>query len=505
MNAAPACELSLADRACFQWEKFMTYPNPLPSGPSLIAFRQATRPSTTPSLPSSWTATVLLSPWGDSIAPLDHYSQLVVGAVEYGSAGPYRAMRVQLYLTQDMRFFDFYFEADADGSRWYWIDSIPDGPIVSVYGPFRTTLRPPRPTFFADNGVQWGITYPLLGSACNHWVVPAPGSSDHGSWFAFLQDGALFRVFNLDATNPLMIPILGSYYIANVPTFVPGPADGAPHGLRARVKHATTPAQGGYWNPMVTQEDIQRAMAAPLVSAPCTLQQIQEIIPGFVPLPNSVPLPAWSKQTYIEGWTIGTDLIPYYTRVCYLWTGDSHSKQQTVFIGLGVNAGQGSYLERTDSCLNSHGTDQPFYVWSSNQWLLDQCLPKIPGVGLPYPDWVSRDGGVLMGLITGNPAFGLSPGQSLKLIAAQLPRGGGELAIFWVWFTGDGDGVLFTEGNYVNPLSHNLQLIDYTLFVQNAGITQKDFSNPCGVNLLHPSGTIFGATGHATRPGSSAL
>jgi hypothetical protein len=189
--------------------------------------------------------------------------------------------------------------------------------------------------------------------------------------------------------------------------------------------------------------------------------------------------------------------------VCYLWTGDAYSKQQTVFIGLGVNAGQGTYLQRTDSCLNTRETDQPYYTWSNNQWLLHQCLPKIPGVGLPYPDWVSRDGGVVMGMITGNPTFGLSPGQSLNLIAAQLPRGGGELAIFWLWFTGEGDGVLFTEGNYMNPLSHNLQLIDYTLFVQNAGIAQKDFSNPCGVNLPHPGGAVFSATGHAKRPGRS--
>jgi hypothetical protein len=170
----------------------------------------------------------------------------------------------------------------------------------------------------------------------------------------------------------------------------------------------------------------------------------------FVPMPGP-------NMTYIEGWTIGTDFIPYYTRVFYLWTGDAYSKQQTVFIGLGVNAGQGSYLQRTDSCLNTRETDQPYYAWSSNQWLLNQCLPKIPGVGLPYPNWVSRDGGVVMGMITGNPAFGLTPEQSLNLIAAQLPRGGGELATFWLWFTGEGDGVLFTEGNYMNPLSHNLQ------------------------------------------------
>jgi hypothetical protein len=63
--------------------------------------------------------------------------------------------------------------------------------------------------------------------------------------------------------------------------------------------------------------------------------------------------------------------------------------------------------------------------------------------------------------------------------------------------------VLFTEGNYMNPLSHNLQLIDYTLFVQNSGITQQDFSNPCGLNLSHPGSAVLAATGHAMRSGGS--
>jgi hypothetical protein len=31
----------------------------------------------------------------------------------------------------------------------------------------------------------------------------------------------------------------------------------------------------------------------------------------------------------------------------------------------------------------------------------------------------------------------------------------------------------------MNLSSHNLQLIDYNLFIQNAGLTQDDFSNPC--------------------------
>jgi hypothetical protein len=40
--------------------------------------------------------------------------------------------------------------------------------------------------------------------------------------------------------------------------------------------------------------------------------------------------------------------------------------------------------------------------------------------------------------------------------------------------------MLFSEGNYMSPLSHNLQAIDYNLFMRDAGLTQNDFSSPCG-------------------------
>src|SRR5262249_49223789 len=152
--------------------------------------------------------------------------------------------------------------------------------------------------------------------------------------------------------------------------------------------------------------------------------------------------------------------------------------------------------------LDTVGTTQPYYQWQNSSWQLNQCQPQFP-VGLPYPDWLSRDKGVVMGQIVGNKNFGLAPGQTLNLIAAQLPRGGGELAIFWLWFTGTGDGVLFTEGNYMNPLSHNLQLIDYTLFVQNAGLTQAAFNSPCGWMSVEKPGpaSALRAHGHLTRSG----
>jgi hypothetical protein len=52
----------------------------------------------------------------------------------------------------------------------------------------------------------------------------------------------------------------------------------------------------------------------------------------------------------------------------------------------------------------------------------------------PIRDRLERDGALIMGKIRGNPEFGLAAGETLNLIAAQSPCGGGELATFWLWF-----------------------------------------------------------------------
>jgi hypothetical protein len=342
------------------------------------------------------------------------------------------------------------------------------------------------------------------GIYCDHWVVPSSGDSDHGSWFAFRRDtGNLFRMFNMDSTNPQMVPILGSYYIANVESISPEVSKQSSE-LFTAIRQSKIATQSSYWNPMVTQEDIQRALASPLASTKCTAKHIRSIIPGFTAMPSGVKLPRWSDRTYIEGWTIGTDFIPYYTRVCYLWTDSNQSKQQTVFIGLGTTSATGTYLERTDTCLSTQNTDQPYFEWDPgiNDWQLNRCLSSIPGVGLPFPDWLDRDGGKVVGQVVGNPNFGLGPREVLNFIAAELPRGHGELAIFWVWFLGNGDGMLFSEGNFLNPTSHNLQLIDYNLFLQNAPISSADFANPCKSEVPKTFAMRKNVHGHLMRVAS---
>jgi len=426
-------------------------------------------------------------------------------------------MRVVLFLTQNHRYYEFVFMMGTDGNRkqlgkWYWVDSGPRGPRKNIYGPFKTSLQVPGPTFLEAANAQWGNSYPLMctdtnrrGIDCDHWVLPSPGSTDHGAWYTFRKStGSLFRIFLMDATNPLMVPILGSFYIANVPTFTAEVSDTA-KSLVEEIKSGATKACDGYWNPMVTQEDIHRAMAFPLVDVPCTSHDIEAVIPGLTAMRSGTGLPRWSDQTYIEGWTLATDFIPYFTRVCYLWTGKKDGKQQTVFIGFGTVPGQSNYLQRTDTCLSMTGTVQPYYEWQiqNNSWTLNRCLEPNPPVGLPHPDWLARDKGIIMGKIRGNPNFGLAADQTINLIAAELPRGRGELAIFWLWFLENGTGMLFTEGNYMNPLSHNLQLIDYTLFIQNAALTQGDFSNPCAYTVDAEQGDlkVDTAHGHLTRLG----
>jgi hypothetical protein len=424
-------------------------------------------------------------------------------------------MRVVLYLTQDQRCYEFIFLTLRPGKknedrRWYWIDSSTDGSISNVYGPFRTTLQVPDPDFLAD--AVWGNSYPLMcteknkkGFECDHWLLPSPGPPGRGSWYAFRKDtGRLFRILMLDSTNPLMIPILGSYFIANLPTFTQGISAKAKSRISS-IKKRHAKSRCDYWNPMVTQQDIQRAMAFPLAYTPCTATDIERIIRGFTAVQSGTGLPRWSDNTYAEGWSIGADYVPYFTRVCYIWTGGAASKQQSAFIGVGALASWRSpYSLRTDMCLNRYGTLQPRYEWDSrtNSWGFRECLYPNPPVGMPYPNWLEREGALalIMGKIRGNSAFGLTAGETMNLIAAQAPRGGGELAIFWLWFLENGTGMLFSEGNYINPLSHNLQLIDYSLFMRNAALTQDDFCSPCGWAKPKKK-KVASAHGHYTRIG----
>src|SRR5262249_33981637 len=96
---------------------------PIPVGPDVQAEWEANMKvagSMTPTLPMSWTATVLLTPFGDPISPLRNWQQLVVGTIESSWTESESWLRARLYLTQDLRYFDFVFTAQKqDGLDQY--------------------------------------------------------------------------------------------------------------------------------------------------------------------------------------------------------------------------------------------------------------------------------------------------------------------------------------------------------------------------------------------------
>jgi hypothetical protein len=474
----------------------MSKVNPIPSGPGVQSEREANKPDSVPDLPESWTAKVLLSPFGDANSSLKNYSQLVVGSIEYCWAATEHWMRTRLYLTQDQTYFDFVFISQfhkATTCEWYWIDSTPTGVVNNIYGPLPTGLQIPSPTFFSDmaqagnqDALRWGNRYPLMctdtkpeGIDCDHWIGGR-------TWYSFRRDtGKLFRILTMDSSNPQAVPILGSYYLANIPTFRPGGLSDSSHELIGKIrKGAVEGVSCGVTrdpNLMITQEDIHRAMACPLASESCTLGDIQEVLPGFsVPKPDGVELPTWPKQLYIEGWTLANDAVPYRTRVCYLWTEeDTNRKQQTVLIGQPTDGppdparpSSNAYLGRSDACLSATGTGLANYQSTREKWEWNSNQSG-PGIGVPYPDWVARDNGVVMGQIVGSRDFGLASGETLNLIAVNAGPGD----IFWVWFLRNGVGMMFSEATFNNSFGH-LEVIDYDLFVRDADVKQDDFSGP---------------------------
>ena len=103
-------------------------PNPIPAGSRLNTERALKQPDRPPRFPPAWTATVLLSPFGDAVSPLPNGSQLLIARIECSSGADENWMRVTLYLTQDQRLYEFVFvTAEPDSAteerHWYWIDA----------------------------------------------------------------------------------------------------------------------------------------------------------------------------------------------------------------------------------------------------------------------------------------------------------------------------------------------------------------------------------------------
>jgi hypothetical protein len=285
------------------------------------------------------------------------------------------------------------------------------------------------------------------------------------------------RLLNIDCSNPLGIPILGAFFLAHVAEFK---ASAQPELEELCEAVASAPQdKAALNNPLVTQRDIQSAIANPLSASTCTLARIQSLIPGLSPPGGGAPgLPQWTDKTFIRGWSIGVHRIPYYTEIYYWW---ARRRQRSMFLGWGPKLDQDSYSYRLDMVLYANYTTQPAYEWKGQDWENTECVSCIPDIGIPCPDFA--DMGNIKATIEGNKHFGLRKGRKLFVIAAQMPRDQDILSIFWLWFTDDQKGVLFSECEISPELKHALQVIDYVDFEQNADTQVDDtsFADPCYV------------------------
>jgi hypothetical protein len=413
---------------------------------------------------------------------MPNYDQVVVANIAYDWSQ--QMMRVSLYLLEEMTYFDFLFDG-ADGT-WYWLVSSPGQTPTGYYGPWPIAgglpFSLPAPNFLAE--AKFANSWSICDFPTETWVIPTalkPKVPPHGTWYSFKKGTtALWRVLNLDTDNPVQIPIIGSYYLAYLPGFKPT----GPLNLRSLI--SGTPYSGDPEVDMLTQRDIQTNLANPLASAPCTLADIQAVIPGISHPSTQPTLPVWTDKTYIQGMTIGCDPIPYFTTVWYWWP---HGRMRTEFIGYGRTLGTDTYDDRTDMVMYKDYFTRPYYQKREGQWVHTACMDvPPPGIGLPRPDFLAADNGLVKAIVSGNPDFHLEPGQSISMINAAMPRGKNKhgvdvTSLFWFWFANDQNGILFAECNYIDTvINHDPQVIDYEYFMRNAPdskVNKDSFPDPC--------------------------
>jgi len=175
-----------------------------------------------PLLPKNWTAAGLFMPFGDANPNMTDYDQVMVAKIAYDASGMQPAMRVSLYLLENLQYFDFLFT----NGQWYWLISAPGQPPTGYSGPFATPLQIPAPNFLAQKGASYGNSWPISSVATDGWMIPTLNQPNdvppHGTWYSINSDsGALWRVLNLDNNNPVGIPFLGAFYLAYLPGFAP--------------------------------------------------------------------------------------------------------------------------------------------------------------------------------------------------------------------------------------------------------------------------------------------
>ena len=423
-----------------------------------------------PLLPSKWNAQLLLTPFGglpDSIfAPSD---QLVVANVSFDGISPNTAlMRASMYSLESLKYYDLLFATEGGVTTWYWLvsdPSIPNQMPAAAFGPFATHCQVVGPSWLQANNFSYAGHWSVVGKSCSNFSA-AVGGGQAGIWFSFREsDGLPFRIMNVDAGNDSKAALIGSYYLVNIIGFAAQPGVDLQQLLAWCKQNAQGPASAVE---MVTLTDIQNALSKPPNGSqtPCTIKQIQAILPG-ISIPTNPTPPSWTNQVDIACYMIGQDTYPYF---CHVWYDWDYGDQLTVFVQKGSS---GDYDARLDELLPK-GIAGPGvqYNWKPNAGWDAYCSdPQGSFVPMPRPDFVKAGGGKCRAVIA-NPAFN----SAMTIWSVALGNISALVRFFWYWFDDQARGVIFS----LAPAS-SLTMIDYQQFTQNATIPPAVFFEPTGL------------------------
>jgi hypothetical protein len=425
------------------------------------------------SLPPVWTARVLLTPGGSvGGSPIVPSDQLVVGSLIYDASAPSeRFMRIKLYLLESRNYYDFLFRTSDGETQWWWLMSDPGKPTglpEKGYGPFAAQAMVPDQDFLVSNHFSHVGTWDVLGRSRDSFSS-AIAEKRPATWYWF-NSGTdhLARIMNiatetkeLHTENDFKVAVLGAYYLVDFPSFRRRSSStlSRVHEFCSRLAE---PAIAD--NPMVTLEDILRAMGAPPSGAQikCTLPQIQALVPGISCPTRALSPPSWTNRVHHECYMIGLPAFPFYSQVWYDW---SRGMQVTVMVG----KVDGVYGDRFDLFLPKGRNDGPRIrsTWDGSNWI-PHCQDPL-GVAMPKPNFVKAGHGRCRGILRSNPYFG-----SLKLWSVPLlPQKGNWIPNFWFWFNQRQKPVIFA----FDP-PNSLTLIDYQLFIRNAAIKPCKLAQP---------------------------
>jgi hypothetical protein len=414
------------------------------------------------SLPQAWAAQIMLTPFGGkNAAKITPSDQLVVGNLTYEAlSATERCMRVSLYLLESLQYYDFFFRTSGATTQWWALVSDPgnpDGLPTKAFGPFATTAIVPPQDFLTTSGFSHAGTWEILGRSCDSFSGRANAKS--GTWYSFDGKTAdLSRIMNVDNSNDFKIAILGAYYFADFAKLQRPSASN----LKEVYAKCGSAAAAAAPSAMLTMSDILKVMAAPPSGSqvPCTLSQIQSLIPGISVADESVTIPAWTNQVTSFCYMIGQDTYPYY---CQLWYDWVRGKQITVFVQQDQN---GAYTQRFDEVLPK-GVVGPavVYSWDGAKWMPACCQAGGSVVPMSVPNFVEAAAGTCRAIIKNNPYFG-----SISVWTVDL----GGASDFWYWFGERQQGVVFS----LAPAG-SLTIIYYQTFVQNGGIDACVFDDPC--------------------------